>query len=160
MPALLFDAEKASRSQACQMAARGLRRDAGDPSQLGSRQRAPAHQRMQHSGAGWVPCKGSDFCEAGQAGHCSHLVRAATFYAFFRPDASVTTVTIPVFSVQTAGMKGTWQTAVANGIRANLAKARIWLVRAKTRGRLHELDTRELEDIGRGRECAKWFWQA
>jgi len=62
-------------------------------------------------------------------------------------------------------MKGTWQTAVANGIRANLAKARIWLVRAKTRGRLHELDTRELEDIGltegqRGRECAKWFWQA
>ena len=62
-------------------------------------------------------------------------------------------------------MKGAWQTAVANGIRANLAKARIWLKRAKTRGRLHELGTRELEDIGltegqRGCECAKWFWQA
>jgi uncharacterized protein YjiS (DUF1127 family) len=86
-------------------------------------------------------------------------------YAFFRPDASVTTVTIHVFSAQTAGMKGKRQTAAANRIRVNLAGAQIWLMRAKTRGRLHELDTRELEDIGltegqRGCECAKWFWQA
>jgi len=86
-------------------------------------------------------------------------------YAFFRPDASVTTVTTPAFSAQTAGMKGIWQTEVANGIRVNLAKARIWRTRVKTRGRLRELNIRELDDVGlaegqRQRECAKWFWQA
>jgi uncharacterized protein YjiS (DUF1127 family) len=51
------------------------------------------------------------------------------------------------------------------GIRANRAKALIWLRRRKTRRRLRDLDGRELDDIGlterqRQCECAKWFWQA
>jgi uncharacterized protein YjiS (DUF1127 family) len=92
------------------------------------------------------------------------LVNAVAFYAFFRPNASTITVTIPVSSAQTARMKGISPTAVANGMRASLARARIWLTRVKTRGRLRELDIRELEDIGlaegqRQLECAKWFWQ-
>jgi uncharacterized protein YjiS (DUF1127 family) len=58
-----------------------------------------------------------------------------------------------------------WRTILANGIRASLARARIWFRRLKTRRGLHELDARELDDIGlterqRQRECAKWFWQA
>jgi uncharacterized protein YjiS (DUF1127 family) len=62
-------------------------------------------------------------------------------------------------------MQGMWRTILPNGIRASLARARIWFRRLKTRRRLHELDARELDDIGlterqRQRECAKWFWQA
>jgi uncharacterized protein YjiS (DUF1127 family) len=58
-----------------------------------------------------------------------------------------------------------WPTAIATGVRARLARARIWLTRVKTRGRLQELDARELLDIGltepqRRRECAKRFWQS
>jgi uncharacterized protein YjiS (DUF1127 family) len=92
------------------------------------------------------------------------LVRAIAFYALRHLDASVITVTFPVASVQTGEMHGVWRTIVANGVRANLARARIWFRRIKTRRRLHELDARELDDIGvtkgeRQRECANWFWQ-
>ena len=51
VPALLLDAEEAGRGHAREMAAGGLRRDAGDVRQLGCRQRAPVHQRVQHAGA-------------------------------------------------------------------------------------------------------------
>jgi uncharacterized protein YjiS (DUF1127 family) len=62
-------------------------------------------------------------------------------------------------------MQGMRPAIIANGIRASSAKARIWFRRSKTRRRLRELDTRELDDIGvserqRQRECAKWLWQA
>ena len=72
VPALLRDAEQTGRRQTLQVAAGGLRRDTGDPSQLRRRQRAPVHQRVQHSGARRIPREGSDFCEGGQVGHGSN----------------------------------------------------------------------------------------
>ena len=45
-------------------------------------------------------------------------------------------------------MQGMWGTILHNGVRAGLARARIWFRRFKTRRRLHELDARELDDIG------------
>ena len=51
MAALLLDGEQARRRHAGQMAAGRLRRDAGDARQLGGRQRAAVHQRVQHAGA-------------------------------------------------------------------------------------------------------------
>ena len=62
-------------------------------------------------------------------------------------------------------MRGMWRTILPNGVRASLARARIWFRRSKTRRRLRELDARALDDIGlterqRQCECAKWFWQA
>jgi uncharacterized protein YjiS (DUF1127 family) len=66
--------------------------------------------------------------------------------------------------VQSTGMKAVWRTIPAKGNRARPAAARVWFRRSKTRGRLRELDARELDDIGltecqRRRECTKWFWQ-
>ena len=78
VPALLLDGEQPRRGQARQMAAGGLRRDAGDARQLGRRQRAAVHQRVQHAGAGRVAGERGDLGERGVAGHglILRLVRA------------------------------------------------------------------------------------
>jgi uncharacterized protein YjiS (DUF1127 family) len=58
-----------------------------------------------------------------------------------------------------------WQAVLAKAIRASTAIALIWLMRIRTRQRLRELDTRQLDDVGltelrRRRECMKRFWRA
>ena len=66
---LLLDGEQPRHGQARQVAAGRLRRDAGDARELGGRERASVHQRMQHARARGVSGKRGDFRERGIAGH-------------------------------------------------------------------------------------------
>ncbi len=66
MPALFHAGNQAGLGQLAEMAARGLRRDAGGMRQFTGGERAAAHQRGQHVGAGRI---------ADQRGNFGHLVR-------------------------------------------------------------------------------------
>ena len=69
VPPLLLDGEQPRHGQARQVAAGRLRRDAGDAGELGGRQRASVHQRVQHAGARGISGERGDFRERGVAGH-------------------------------------------------------------------------------------------
>ena len=55
VPALALDREQSGGAHSREMAARGLRRDSGDPRQLAGGQRAAVHQRHQHAGPRRIP---------------------------------------------------------------------------------------------------------
>ena len=67
--ALLLDGQESHCGHAGQMAARGLRRDAGDMRQLRGREGAAVHQGLQHSGPGRITRDRCDLCKPGIAGH-------------------------------------------------------------------------------------------
>jgi hypothetical protein len=84
VPPLLLDGEQSCGGQPSEVAAGGLRRDAGNAGELGGREGAPVHQCLQHAGAGWITRERGHFCE-----HCvasqwlSSCVKLTGSYAFW-----------------------------------------------------------------------------
>ena len=76
--ALLLRLDQAAGLELGEMRACGLRRDAGLLRELACGQRAAAHQRGQHVGAGGIADQGGDHGDVGACFHASMIAEAST----------------------------------------------------------------------------------